>query len=86
MFQEYIHRVGRTARGEGGIGRALLFLRPEEVGFLDDLKEAKIPVEKFNFDWSKLLDIQENVIKKTRITLSLPQIIEGRLQYILTSP
>lgn len=26
---EYIHRVGRTARGETGVGRALLFLLPE---------------------------------------------------------
>ena len=27
--KEYIHRVGRTARGESGAGRALLFLLPE---------------------------------------------------------
>ena len=27
--REYIHRVGRTARGENGRGRALLFLLPE---------------------------------------------------------
>lgn len=26
--KEYIHRVGRTARGEGGKGHALLILRP----------------------------------------------------------
>lgn len=63
--KEYIHRVGRTARGEGGSGRALLFLRPEEVGFLKLLKDSKIPVEKFDFDWDKLLDIQlklENMV------------------------
>ena len=29
--REYIHRVGRTARGAAGKGRALLFLTPEEV-------------------------------------------------------
>lgn len=28
--KEYIHRVGRTARGENKKGRALLFLLPEE--------------------------------------------------------
>ena len=28
--QEYIHRVGRTARGASGKGKALLFLMPEE--------------------------------------------------------
>ena len=32
--KEYIHRVGRTARGEGGQGHALMILRPEELGFL----------------------------------------------------
>ncbi|MAQ71263.1 MAG: ATP-dependent RNA helicase, partial [Alphaproteobacteria bacterium] len=31
--KEYIHRVGRTARGAGTKGRALLFLIPEELGF-----------------------------------------------------
>merc|ERR1712059_171017 len=36
--KEYIHRVGRTARGEGGKGHALMILRPEELGFLRYLK------------------------------------------------
>jgi ATP-dependent RNA helicase DDX18/HAS1 len=36
--REYIHRVGRTARGESGTGNALLILRPEELGFLRFLK------------------------------------------------
>lgn len=37
-FQWYIHRVGRTARGEGAKGNALLFLIPEEMRFLCYLK------------------------------------------------
>jgi hypothetical protein len=41
---EYIHRVGRTARGKDGQGRALLMLLPEELGFLKYLKEAKVIV------------------------------------------
>lgn len=41
-FQEYIHRVGRTARGVHGKGHALLFLLPEEVAFLRYLKHAKV--------------------------------------------
>lgn len=41
-LQEYIHRVGRTARGEGGRGNALLFLLPEELAFLRFLKQAKV--------------------------------------------
>lgn len=36
--REYIHRVGRTARGRDGRGRALLLLLPEELGFLKYLK------------------------------------------------
>uniref|UniRef100_A0A7M4E5L2 ATP-dependent RNA helicase n=1 Tax=Crocodylus porosus TaxID=8502 RepID=A0A7M4E5L2_CROPO len=40
--KEYIHRVGRTARGIDGRGHALLILRPEELGFLRYLKQAKL--------------------------------------------
>ncbi|CAH0752597.1 unnamed protein product [Bemisia tabaci] len=56
--KEYIHRVGRTARGEGGKGNALLILRPEELGFLYYLKKAKIPLNEFEFSWNKIADIQ----------------------------
>ena len=41
FLQEYIHRVGRTARA-GGKGNALLLLMPEELGFLKYLKLAKV--------------------------------------------
>ena len=43
--REYIHRVGRTARGKEGRGRALLLLMPEELGFLKYLKQAKVRLE-----------------------------------------
>ena len=43
--REYIHRVGRTARA-GGRGHALLFLLPEELGFLKFLKHAKVMRER----------------------------------------
>jgi ATP-dependent RNA helicase DDX18/HAS1 len=56
--KEYIHRVGRTARGEGGRGHALLILRPEELGFLRYLKQARIPLNEFEFSWNKIADIQ----------------------------
>ncbi|XP_078037975.1 putative ATP-dependent RNA helicase pitchoune [Augochlora pura] len=56
--KEYIHRVGRTARGEGSSGHALLILRPEELGFLRYLKQAKVPVNEFDFSWNKIADIQ----------------------------
>jgi superfamily II DNA/RNA helicase len=42
--KEYIHRVGRTARGRSGRGRALLFLLPEEIGFLRYLKVLIMPL------------------------------------------
>lgn len=39
---DYIHRVGRTARGADGKGKALLFLLEHEVGFLRYLRKAKV--------------------------------------------
>lgn len=65
--KEYIHRVGRTARGEGSSGHALLILRPEELGFLRYLKQARVPVNEFDFSWNKISDIQlqlEKLISK----------------------
>ncbi|CAN8018676.1 unnamed protein product, partial [Ixodes persulcatus] len=61
--KEYIHRVGRTARGEGGSGHALLILRPEEVGFLRYLKVAKVPLQEFEFSWTKIANIQPQLEK-----------------------
>ncbi|KAL4707301.1 hypothetical protein ACJJTC_019839 [Scirpophaga incertulas] len=56
--KEYIHRVGRTARGLGTSGHALLFLRPEELGFLRYLKQSKVTLNEFEFSWNKVADIQ----------------------------
>ncbi|XP_014671945.1 PREDICTED: ATP-dependent RNA helicase HAS1-like [Priapulus caudatus] len=61
--KEYIHRVGRTARGEGGVGHALLIMRPEELGFLRFLKQAKVPMAEFEFSWSKIANIQPQLEK-----------------------
>ncbi|KAF3695174.1 ATP-dependent RNA helicase DDX18 [Channa argus] len=61
--KEYIHRVGRTARGINGRGHALLILRPEELGFLRFLKQAKVPLSEFDFSWSKISDIQSQLEK-----------------------
>lgn len=61
--KEYIHRVGRTARGIDGRGHALLILRPEELGFLRFLKQAKVPLSEFEFSWSKVSDIQSQLEK-----------------------
>lgn len=61
--KEYIHRVGRTARGINGTGRALLLLLPEEVGFLRYLKHAKVPLNEFAFPTNKLANIQSQLVK-----------------------
>eukprot|EP01103_Thecamoeba_quadrilineata_P018238 TRINITY_DN6854_c0_g1_i1.p1 TRINITY_DN6854_c0_g1~~TRINITY_DN6854_c0_g1_i1.p1 ORF type:complete len:542 (-),score=141.03 TRINITY_DN6854_c0_g1_i1:83-1708(-) len=54
---EYIHRVGRTARA-GGKGRALLFLLPEELGFLRFLKKEGVPLNEYEFPQNKVASIQ----------------------------
>ncbi|KAF8821864.1 DEAD/DEAH box ATP-dependent Rna helicase [Cardiosporidium cionae] len=56
--REYIHRVGRTARGAEGLGKALLFLMPEELGFLRYLKAASVPLNEFNFPQNKIASVQ----------------------------
>lgn len=56
--REYIHRVGRTARGATGAGRALLFLMPEELGFLKYLRAAKVTPNEYVFPTSKLAKVQ----------------------------
>ncbi|GAB4861129.1 DEAD-box ATP-dependent RNA helicase 51 [Ancistrocladus abbreviatus] len=56
--KEYIHRVGRTARGEGARGNALLFLIPEELQFLHYLKSKKVPVKEYEFNHKKLANVQ----------------------------
>lgn len=59
--QEYIHRVGRTARGEGGSGHALLVLQPEELAFLLHLKKNKVELSEYEFSWSRIANIQDQV-------------------------
>ena len=61
--KEYIHRVGRTARGKTGRGRALLMLMPEELGFLKYLKAAKVPLNEYEFPTSKLANVQSQLEK-----------------------
>ncbi|KAJ7943634.1 RNA helicase [Quillaja saponaria] len=56
--KEYIQRVGRTARGEGGKGKAPLLLIHEELQFLHYLKAAKVPVKEYVFNEKNLPKIQ----------------------------
>lgn len=61
--RDYIHRVGRTARGTSGKGRSLIFLQPSEVGFLKHLKEARVPLVEFELPTKKILNIQSQLEK-----------------------
>ncbi|ESO07707.1 hypothetical protein HELRODRAFT_170245 [Helobdella robusta] len=58
---EYIHRVGRTARGMGASGNAMLILMPDEIGFLQFLKKAKIPLNEYEMNWKKVYNIQSQL-------------------------
>lgn len=65
--KEYIHRVGRTARGLNATGRALLFLMPEELKFLRHLQAAKVPLNEFDFPQEKIAKVQaqlEELVQK----------------------
>merc|ERR1712179_801333 len=59
--KEYIHRVGRTARGATGSGRALLFLTPEETGFLRYLKASKVTLNEYEFPTNKVANVQSQL-------------------------
>lgn len=61
--RDYVHRVGRTARGVNGKGRSLMFLQPSEVGFLKHLKEARVPVVEFDFPANKIVNVQSQLEK-----------------------
>ncbi|KAL1310481.1 hypothetical protein AAFC00_000771 [Neodothiora populina] len=59
--RDYIHRVGRTARGANGKGKSLLFVQPNEIGFLKHLDEARVPLSQFEMQQKKILNIQSQL-------------------------
>ena len=59
--KEYIHRVGRTARGATASGSALLFLTPEETGFLRYLKAARVTLNEYEFPTKKIANVQSQL-------------------------
>lgn len=61
--KEYIHRVGRTARGVHGTGKALLFLLPSELGFLRHLKAARVPLNEYEFPEKRMAKVQPQLEK-----------------------
>ncbi|KAK9321049.1 P-loop containing nucleoside triphosphate hydrolase protein [Lipomyces orientalis] len=61
--RDYIHRVGRTARGAQGKGKSLMFLLPSELGFLRYLKAAKVPLNEYEFPTNKIANVQGQLEK-----------------------
>ncbi|KAK9350542.1 P-loop containing nucleoside triphosphate hydrolase protein [Lipomyces doorenjongii] len=61
--RDYIHRVGRTARGTQGKGKSLMFLLPSELGFLRYLKAAKVPLNEYEFPTNKIANVQGQLEK-----------------------
>ncbi|KAL8141858.1 hypothetical protein V2J09_014890, partial [Rumex salicifolius] len=83
--KEYIHRVGRTARGEGAKGNALLFLIPEELQFLSYLKSEKVPVKEYEFDQKKLANVQSKLEQLVSVNFHLNKSAkDGYRAYILS--
>jgi ATP-dependent RNA helicase DDX18/HAS1 len=60
--KEYIHRVGRTARGTNTKGRALLFLLPEETAFLRYLRAAKCNLQEYEFPQNKVANVGNQMV------------------------
>ena len=78
--RDYIHRVGRTARGANGKGQSLMFLQPSEVGFLKHLKEARVPLEEFEFPSNKISNIQTQLEKLIGQNYYLNKACDGLLK------
>lgn len=73
--EEYLHRVGRTARGADKLGKALLMLLPSEIGFVRMLLLYKIEINEFDFPDNKLAKVQDQ----------LEKLVNKKDHYLLTS-
>lgn len=71
--RDYIHRVGRTARGTQCKGKSLMFLTPSELGFLRYLKAAKVPLNEYEFPANKIANIQSQLTKLIKTNYLLNQ-------------
>uniref|UniRef100_T1IRL8 SWI/SNF-related matrix-associated actin-dependent regulator of chromatin subfamily A-like protein 1 n=1 Tax=Strigamia maritima TaxID=126957 RepID=T1IRL8_STRMM len=60
--KEYIHRIQHAARGARDRCRAILILRPEELGFLQYLKTANVQIDEHRFSWTETPNIQKQEI------------------------
>lgn len=59
---EFVHRVGRAAREEGAVGRAVLFMLPDELGYVHHLqKEHRTTLHRLEVNLEDLPNLQHNV-------------------------
>ncbi|CAK1544089.1 unnamed protein product [Leptosia nina] len=66
--KEYIHRVGRTARGINNHGNAVILLRPEEECFTNFLEKEKVYLDKYTFDFSEeVQNMLEDIIQSNGV-------------------
>ncbi|KAK8443914.1 hypothetical protein SEVIR_9G049200v4 [Setaria viridis] len=71
--KDYIHRVGRTARGDKGKGSALLFLLPEELKFLIYLKAARVALTEYEFSQKNVPNLQSHLVS---ISFRIPKLFQ----------
>jgi len=74
----YVHRIGRTARG-GKTGSALLILSKPEAPFVKQLMSRKIKIAK-QYAYEKIPDAEEaftELLKSTRMRTSIDEAIES---------
>lgn len=70
--------MGRTARGENKEGQALLILRPEEAGFLNYLRHARVTLAEYDFNWEKTKNVQEDVSHDTLLIMEVSQLLQSK--------
>ncbi|XP_026759586.1 probable ATP-dependent RNA helicase pitchoune isoform X2 [Galleria mellonella] len=71
--KEYIHRVGRTARGLNTKGNAVIVLRPEEEEFINFLHKEKVYLDKYNYcdPAVEVQEMLEDIILKNGVVKKL---------------
>ncbi|KAJ2937775.1 hypothetical protein O0L34_g17904 [Tuta absoluta] len=71
--KEYIHRVGRTARGLNNTGNAVILLRPEEDKFVEFLRNENVYLDKYGFGEppQEVQDMLEEIIEKNGVMKTL---------------
>jgi len=55
---EYLHRIGRAARGPNSFGKSLLILMENEKDIINKLQEKNIILKELEFNRNKLINIQ----------------------------